>query len=416
MASVTAPGIDTAGLEAFRSPLGIREALPADRPAALELQRAAFDLPGDGPPPHPGTREELRVLVEEDRVVSCLTVIHADLCMHGAQVSMGGIRHVATHPAEQNRGFASALLRNTLLEMRRRGVLTSVLFPFSFRYYRKFGYELGGNYCHFWCRPNCIPAYSERRDCRVTSPADLPHLSRFYSDRIRASACSMARDLERWKKLDQDTELKTLVVGAGPIGGYALVSEGRDNYGGRILRVLDMDAEGPAAWRALLGHLSQFNGESVEWHARSTDLAASGLLRSPAPLREGYKPRGIATVRPMFQLRVIDVEAAVAARINTFPADRYRLALRIRDELLPENGRAITVRCQGHGPSIRPARADDPALEADIQVFSQIYCGYMSASEAVSQGLAQCSSPAALEAADALFRCGDPFISELDRF
>jgi hypothetical protein len=26
-----------------------------------------------------------------------------------------------------------------------------------------------------------------------------------------------------------------------------------------------------------------------------------------APLREGYKPRGIATVPPMFQFRVIDV-------------------------------------------------------------------------------------------------------------
>src|SRR5262249_37548455 len=144
----------------------IRDALPEDREVAWRLQRAAFGLPEDGPPSHPGSSEVLRVYARDGKVVSCLTLIHAGLCMRGADLSMGGIRHVATAPDEQNRGYASALLRDTLRGLRRQGIVTSVLFPFSFRYYRKFGYELGGNHCHFWCRPNCIPTYRERHAVR----------------------------------------------------------------------------------------------------------------------------------------------------------------------------------------------------------------------------------------------------------
>src|SRR5947207_248211 len=66
-----------------------------------------------------------------------------------AALPMGGICHVATLAAERNKGYASALMRDALRAMRAQGLCTSVLFPFSFRYYRKFGYELAGNHCQF---------------------------------------------------------------------------------------------------------------------------------------------------------------------------------------------------------------------------------------------------------------------------
>jgi hypothetical protein len=226
----------------------------------------------------------------------------------------------------------------------------------------------------------------------------------------------MARDERRWAALCSDAALQAWVHGDGEIDGYALSTEARDSYGGRVLRVLDLAAGSPRAWRALLGRLSQFSGESVEWDASAADLAASGLLRSPAPLREGYKPRGIATVRPMFQFRVIDAGGALDARAATFPEGRYRLAFRLRDELIPENTAPLAVQGSGHGVEVRPARPADPYLEMDIRVFSQLFCGYMSPSDAASQDLLRSSSPDALEIADQLFPAGEPFISEVDRF
>ena len=416
MAGAIAPSIQVPqGLDR-ELPFEIRTALPEDQEEAWALQRAAFSLP-DGPlPPHPGQQHDLRVVVCSGRVVSCLTLIYAELCVRGAFLPMGGVRHVATHPEEQNRGYASALMRDTLKRLHRQGVSASVLFPFSFRYYRKFGYELGGNHCQFWCRPGCIPVYAEHRECRVAGAADVLPLARFYEERGRHSACGMVRDERRWASLCADPELRVIVHGHSRLDGYAVTTEGRDSYGGRVLRVLDLTATSPRAWRALLGHLAQAPVESVEWLTCADDLTASGLLRSPAPLREGFKPRGIATVRPMFQFRVVDLESAVRSRRAAFPRGEYRLALRVYDDLLGGDAPALLVRGEEDRVEIERAGPGDPWLEMDVRIFSQIFCGYMSAGEAVSQDLARCSSPEAVEVAEQLFPAGDPFIAELDRF
>jgi predicted acetyltransferase len=402
--------------EATEEQLEVRDALPADRAPAWCLQRTAFSLPPDGPPPHPGFDQELRVLVRGQRVLSCLTLVQARLWVRGAAVLMAGIRHVATDPDEQNRGYASALVRDTLQQAARRGIAGSVLFPFSFRYYRKFGYELGGNHCHFWCRPNCIPAYLEREGCRVAAPADAGRLARFQKASLSRATCAVERDTARWTDLCQDPRYKIVVHENGVLGGYAVLDETRDSYGGRVVRVLDLVAENPAGWRGLLGHLSQLPVESVEWYASAAALASSGLMRSPAPLREGFKPRGIATIRPMFQFRVVDLESALRSAGATFPAGDYRLALRVRDDLLPQNERPLAIERAGDRLQVRAAAASDPSLELDIRLFSQVFCGYLSPSEAASQGLCQASTPEALETAERLFPAGEPFIPELDRF
>jgi len=414
---------ETAGFDReFRKPaplppsVEIRSPRPEEWEHAWRLQREEFGLDGSEPPPHPGSRDECRILTDAGNLVSCLTVIHADLHLGGARTPMRGIRHVATRPDDRNQGYAGLLMRHTLQDLRRQGAATSVLFPFSFRYYRKFGYELGGNHCHVWSRPNCLPAYRERAQRRTADASLCGELARFYSRRAEQGVCSLAREEARWRALCADRGIRTLTCGDGALEGYALTTEAPDAYGGRVLRVLEMSASTPRAWRALLGSLSQYGGESVEWHASSVDLAASGILHSPAPLREGFKPRAIVNVRPMFQFRVVDLGAALASRLPAAPEGRYRLALRLRDDLLPENTEPLAVENLGGGARVRPARPDDPSLEADIRVFSQIFCGYLSPSQALSLGLCQCSSTEAAETADALFPAGDPFISELDRF
>lgn len=416
MAGVLTPELHSAGLELPERAAVIRAALPEDRAEAWRLQREAFQLSGDAPPAHPGTNDELRVLTDGHRLRSCLTLIHASLWIRGARVSMGGVRHVATDPDSQNQGHASALLRDTLRHLREQRVTTSILFPFSFRYYRKFGYELAGNHVQFWCRPNCIPAYAERRHCRPAVEADAASLAEFHARVTGRGACALHRDQPRWRSWLADEHLQVIRCGGDALTGYAVATETRDAYGGRILRVLDLEAADATAWRSILGYLSQTPAESIEWLTRSGDLHASGLMRTPAPLREGFKPRGIATIRPLFQLRVVHLEEALRSRLAQFAPDCFRLSLRITDDLLPENNRPIALCGDGARVRIRAPQPADPVFEADIRVFSQLFCGYMSPSDAVSQELARCSTPDGLEAAERLFPAGEPFLSELDRF
>ncbi len=415
VASPSAPSIAAPPPELLEAPYQIRAAGPEDRAAAWKLQQSAFSLPDEGPGEHPGLWDELRVVAHRGKVVSCLTLIHTEIRISGTPLAMGGIRHVATDPNEQNRGYASALMRDTLRYMRQQGVATSILFPFSFRYYRKFGYELGGNHCHYWCRPNCIPAFSDHRACRPAQPEDIPDLAQLYDRRMETAGCSLTRTEARWQHLLADPSLQVMVAGS-PVEGYLLAQDTRDTYGGRLLKVVDLLASGPGAWRSLLGWLARYPAESIEWFASCTDLAESRLLRSAAPLREGFKPRGIATVRPMFQFRVVDVPVVLRSRLEQMPEGNYRLGLKVRDELLPENSEPVTIQSSGDQRTLRPLRPSDPYLELDIQTFSQFFCGFLSPTEALSQGMGRCSSPAAADLADRLFATGEPFICEMDRF
>jgi predicted acetyltransferase len=135
-----------------------------------------------------------------------------------------------------------------------------------------------------------------------------------------------------------------------------------------------------------------------------------------APLREGYKPRGIATVRPMFQFRVIDLLQAIKARSSEMAWLDGELSLVIQDELNPDNTRPLAMSCSGGTVQIVRGHRTQHCLEANIRVFSQIYCGYLTPTEAVSQGLATVHSDETLRIADQIFPKYEPFIPETDRF
>ena len=416
MAGVVAPSINETRPLPQAQASAVREALGEELSEVWALQREAFDLADAVPPPVPGCGQEVVVATDHGRVVSCLTLLHARLSFLGVELPMGGIRHVATRPEAQNCGYATELMRETLKRMPGRGLAVSVLFPFSFRYYRKLGYELAGNHCHVWCRPNSIPAFAERQHLRRATPADAAALTEFSRQRAIRSVCTLAYSRERWQHLCSNPSLSVSFCGNGTIEGLLVTAEDRDSYGGRITRVLDLAATSAWGWRCLLGHLSQSPVESVEWNASSDALQQSRLLRSAAPLREGFKPRAIATVRPMVQLRVVDLAASLRGRAAAFPWDSYRLGFRIKDDLLPENAAPLTVHGTANGVSLRPSRETDPYVALDIRTFSQLFCGYLSPIDAASQGLLESSSPTALETAEALFPSGDPFLSDLDRF
>jgi predicted acetyltransferase len=330
---------------------------------------------------------------------------------------MGGIGQVATLAEERNKGYASALMRDTLRELRRRGLCTSALFPFSFSYYRKFGYELGGNHCQFWSRPANIPAFRERQHCRAANgDGDLALIGQLYERHSRVRSCAVVRTPDRWAKLLNGNGKSAVLYDQGNARGYLIYSDEIDYHGARVLRVQELVSTDPESARGLVGYLAGFEGDSVEWSTTAADLAGVGLLSTVAPLREGYKPRGIATVRPMFQFRVVDVLDAVKARSPDWKWLEGELSLVVRDEINAENGTPVAIGCKDGTVQIMRGHRTEYCLEADIRFFSQLFCGYLTPTEAASQGLVQISSPDLLPLADQMFPKLEPFIPEMDRF
>lgn len=386
----------------------------------LQVRSEAFGLPVENwPTPDPLSDEELeriRVVARDGRVVSCLEIKATEVRIGDAVLPMGGICNVATLPSERNSGHASALMRESLRALRAQGLCTSILFPFSFRYYRKFGYELAGNHCQFWCRPHNLPSFGEHQWCRIAAPGDIPRLAELYTETCRRRSCALSRSGARWLELMGPAGFQVVVYDREGTAGYMVLRDSLDHYGGRLLALEELCAETAEARRGLIGYLARYTGEAIEWCASATDLTESGMLRSVAPLREGFKPRGIATIRPMFQFRVVDLLGALRARAASYAGMNVDLSLQVRDELLPENQQPIAISAGEETVQILSGQRTERWLEADIRSFSQIFCGYVSPAEAASQGLIQSSCQDAINVAEDLFPRLEPFIPQMDRF
>ena len=398
----------------------LRAARPAELNDLIALQCVTFSLTreewGAEPKRTAASMQNYRVASLDGKLVSCLTIEPQKARIGSATVTVGCIRRVATLPEMRNRGYASALMRDALAQMRRRGLEASALFPFSFSYYRKFGYELAGNYCHFWSRPHNLPSYVESRACRPGTPEDISQLARVYDRRSRRRACSLVREEKRWAHWMNGGGYQVVVYDSGNVHGYVIAREAPDSYHGHVLQIMELEAEHVAARRGLLGYLSRCQADSIEWYAAVSDVEESGLMRTPAPLREGFRPRGIATIRPMFQFRVVHLTNALKARAAQFRDEEAELTLEIRDELLPQNGRPVVVSSHDGVVQIQAHHRSALHLSLDIRTFSQMYCGYLGAAEAASLGLIEASDPEALHVAEQWFPALDPFIPEIERF
>lgn len=415
----TLPAEEVVAPKSEPSRLEIRGASRAELEQVVTVRGQAFKISrSQWPSPNEISDDELervRVVVVDGKVASCLTIIPASIQIGSARVAMGGIGNVSTLPAAQNRGYATALIKDTLRVLQEWGLCTSVLFPFSFSFYRKFGYELGGNQCQYWSRPRNIPAFAERRFCRAAHENDVPACAMMYTQHNSIRSCGLVRDEERWQHL-LDNGSHTLIYDHQSPEGYLIYSEEIDAHGLKVLRVKELVAGSPESGRGLIGFLAAFDGDTIEWSTTPADLWALGLMCPVAPLREGYKPRGIATVRPMFQFRVIDLLQAIKARSSEMSWLEGELSLVIQDELSADNTRPLAMSCNGGTVQIVRGHRTQHCLEANIRVFSQIYCGYLTPTEAVSQGLATVRSDETLRIADQIFPKYEPFIPETDRF
>lgn len=75
-------------------------------------------------------------------LIAALYVIPYNMYFDGQAVKMGGIQGVVTAPESRGTGVMNKVFHETLRFMKDKGQVFSILYPFSYAYYRKFGYEI----------------------------------------------------------------------------------------------------------------------------------------------------------------------------------------------------------------------------------------------------------------------------------
>jgi predicted acetyltransferase len=320
----------------------------------------------DAPPPQPGPGQW--GLFEKGDLRASLTVVPF-LVHWGATVTlaMGGIAGVATFAEARGRGFVDLLLRKSLEAMRADGQVVSALFPFSWAFYRRHGWDWVGQKRTVRLPLNEVRSSPEGRAV-VTVPDEQARerLEPVYTRFARQYRGVLTSETHRWEgKLSHGDDRTTHVYQHEPSGDYLLWRYNRDNNEGNVREFV---ADSPDGYKGLLSLL--------HYMATQCDKARL-MLPDDTPLWSHVMHWDVETrVEPVFQARVVDFAPAMEQLDLSPDTPDGTATVALRDEHAPWNSGVWRITVEGGRVRCSLAvGSPDPAVTMDIQAASQAYWG-----------------------------------------
>jgi predicted acetyltransferase len=280
-------------------------------------------------------------------------------------VPMGGIAGVACLPASRGKGYVGAGLKYTLERMREKGQLISVLYPFSFDFYRRYGWEWTGERREYHVPTAIMRPDPNTEFVRAARPEDRAGIIDCYTRFSHRYRGMVQRNDKLWNSILDDTKDRFtytyLFERDGDVEGYLTYRGG----GYDETRLREFITLTPRALRGLLGLLRRHDMQikQFSWAAPGDDLFWSQLNHNDVETK----------LMPFAQSRVVDVAAALEA----WPSPDYargRVAVAVQDEAAPWNEGVWRIEYE-HG-RVAVKRTDaEPQVSLDIQALTQGYFG-----------------------------------------
>jgi len=364
---------------------------PADEEAAEQFHR---NLPF----------ERLHAAFDGEQVVGGAGAMTFQLTVPGGPIACAGVTVVGVLPTHRRRGILTALMREQLEDVRRRGESLAALWASEEGIYRRYGYgmaalgtEMTLGRGHHSLR---VPPDESAR-VRLVSLDEAKALLPPIYDRVRLRTPGMYDRTPTWwesriladppdRREDGAAKNVAVVERDGAPAAYALYRvvskwEAAANVGHvRVIEAMGDDGAELELWRFLLG---------IDWisayraHHLPVDHPLLHALVNPR--------RALLRLYDTLFVRLVDVRAGLSARSY---ASAEPLVLDVADSFLPDN--AGRWRIAGG----RAERTDDDAeLALDVNELASLYLGGFSASELVRAGLVHELREGAAGRADALF-------------
>ncbi|TVQ21143.1 MAG: GNAT family N-acetyltransferase [Spirochaetaceae bacterium] len=336
--------------------------------------------------------------VYEGRTLCSAMTSHEFAMMHdGAYLSMAGIGGVGTLPEHRRQGHVRRLFEAVFADMRDKRQVFSALYPFSFPYYRMFGYELVYSQNEFTLPLDSVDLRGRAGTLELVPPpqggtdADGPFdtaladVKRIYESFARPRNLSMERPDAMWRRRQRPDPYKEQVFTylmradggeatayftfhAKPAGPYSCELDVRD------IGFVDI-----AALRELLPQLAGFYPRAEKAMLRlPSDVALDLMIGEPYDLSHR---RSAA-----YMGRIVDVEAALAS--TRWPDDEGSVTLRVRDEHLDWNDATFRIDF-GDGDAAVARVADEPDVSVDVRALVQLLCGYVDGASALAYRMAE---------------------------
>lgn len=358
--------------------------------------------------------EYVLVVETEGQLVSSLICTPGPISCGGDIVTHSAVGAVGTIPEFRNRGCAGFMMAETVRYLRSRGHHTSSLWPFSYPYYRKFGWEVGAERRRYSGKPDAFKVVGNGSEVRHAYPDDLPAIRSAFNHLASRYSCFTVRDTAWWDGLlveadivldgnpaQPDGRRRIACIGDGELKGYASYAiNTKDDENN--LHVDELAAESPSAAAALIARISEEPADVMSIHTPADDLL----------LQQLDDPRSIdSRLEPGHQFRAIDPSAALASRTGQRGVSG-RLEFELTDPVFTE-GWKFTVEMDDGEISVSQDAATE-RFSTSVEMFARMFSGYARPVQVLQMGCGKVTSERALKTAETLFKPSVPFCTWLE--
>jgi predicted acetyltransferase len=341
-----------------------------------------------------------------DELVAVTEVMPVGQFFGGRSVPMGAVASVAVRPDHRGRGIAPRVLALAVEQMHEQGLVISTLHPATTRFYRGFGWEIGGEFGvrRVPCASLAALPPGEPECSRRASAADLDAVRECYERVATGINGAVDRSDALWRvyerALDHPHRYRYVYDVDGRLEGYVVydqVQAGRQ-WGFRITVHELVAADARAAttlWRHLGSHSAQVDTVSV----LAMPLDALTLLL-PEQVIELVGANNWMT-------RIVDAAGAIAAR-GYPPGVRVEVHVQLADRLATWNDGRFVLRIEGGEGKLSPGGTGDVHLS--INALASLYTGWASARGLVDAGLIHHAGEREVGMLDAAFAGPRPYL------
>lgn len=358
------------------------------------------------------------LVVELDgQIVSSMVCCPQPVYIGGEPVPHSSAGAVGTIPEARCKGCAGAMMTKCVEVLREEGIYLSSLWPFSYEYYRKFGWEVGSEIRSYSASAAFFAGLGNASCVRGAANEDLPAIKAAYNKFAPGYNCLTVRSDDWWQ---------TMILNYKQYKPLAMVTEPGES--GVVVHTTNGAVDAYAMYRLskpeekLKIDVREIIYSSVlhrrDMLAMLASIDSDADIAFGAPIDDLFfyeipNPRAVKTeVHASFQFRVIDPEKAILA-LKPEEHASGKLSFNISDPVFKEG---FNFGIEIDGGNISLCKPGNNMIETDVQTLAKLYSGYLPPLYAYELGKMRVSgdTSAVLRLATDLFSPLTPYRSWLE--
>lgn len=348
----------------------IRTLTGDEMPACDALINFAFQNANTGERLVDAEPEQIWGCFVDGELASTVVVLPHEAFVHGAVHGLGLVAGVATWPEYRKGGNIARLLIRSLRAMYESGQTLSYLVPFSYPFYRKYGWEMTHEFRKYTLPAEHVPAWEGAGRIKRLKTPDIDLLNALYETYAERFNGMLRRSRDHWMRTVLKRKPGQIVVycnEADEAKGYMIYEDIGNEFRVHEFVGLDRDAE-KGLWGLIRKHEGMFR--TVHWTAPADD---------PFPYVIDNPKRLEIKLQPHLMARVVHVgEFLRRYRFTPPEGTESTLTITVSDPHADWNNGTYRIGIDGRGNAdVRRLNgsAAEEGVACDIQTFTALLMG-----------------------------------------